>query len=191
METTGRHRPVTELVFLGSGPVAVRALVVVLAAVGAGVAGNLLYRYQADLAARLGAGQGLSGPATFVAHGSGAQTAWVGWVAALFFLIAAIRVRRSPPEPSPGVTSPERLTPAQLRAGLRREYAIVRALLVLVALAAAVDVARAFTLLAATGAHAGTLLATLVEAAGLVAATLTLLLWAWWFGADVRRLGAL
>lgn len=190
MTSEERRRPVTELVFLGSGPVAVRALVVVMAALGAAIAGNLLYRLQAGLAVRLAAGQGLSGPASFVAHGSGAQTAWVGWVAALFFFIAALRVRRSPPEPSPGVTSPERLTPAQLRAGLRREYTIVRALLVLVALAAAVDAARTLTLLAASGGHANTLPATLVEAAGLLAATLMLALWAWWFGDDLRRLGA-
>jgi hypothetical protein len=36
-----------------------------------------------------------------------------------------------------------------------------------------------------------TLVATVVEAAGFLAAALVLALWAWLFGADVRRLGAL
>jgi len=168
-----------------------RAAIVIAAAAGAGVCGDLLYRLQADLASRLASGQGLSGPASFIAHGSGVQTAWVGWAAAVFFLIAALRIRRGPPEPSPGAARPEQLTPTQLRAGLRREYTTVRVLLVIVALVAAVDAARLFALLAATGGRATTLLATLAESAGLIAATAALALWGWWFGADLRRLGAL
>jgi hypothetical protein len=72
---------------------------------------------------------------------------------------------------------------------------VVRALLVAVCLVAAVDVARAVSYLEGElGGHSvstSTLVATVVEAAGFLAAALVLALWAWLFGADVRRLGAL
>ncbi|HEY4869310.1 MAG TPA: hypothetical protein VII79_04825, partial [Candidatus Dormibacteraeota bacterium] len=56
MTSEDRRRPVTELVFLDRGPIAVRAVVVVAAAIAAGVAGDLLYRLQARLASQLAAG---------------------------------------------------------------------------------------------------------------------------------------
>jgi len=190
----GRRRA-AELIFLDRGPLLLRALVIALVAVGCGLAGYVLFRLHLQLAARLATGAALNPLQTLIANGSSVRTLWPGWLAAVFFLIAVIRLRRGPMEPAPGVRSPERLTPGQLRSGLRREYAVVRTLLVLVGLVAAVEVARAASYLeGALGAHpvgGSTLIATFVEAAGFVAAALVLALWAWLFGADVRRLGAL
>jgi hypothetical protein len=185
-----RRRPVTELVFLDRGPIAVRAAVVVVAAIAAGVAGDLLYRLQARLASQLAAGGALNPLQSLIAHGSSARTAWIGWVAALFFAIAAARVRFGPSEPAPGRAPLEQLTPAQLRSGLRREYAAVRVLLAILVLVTAVDAARSAALLTSTSARASTLIATVIEVGGLAAATLALAVWAWWFGRDLRRLGA-
>jgi hypothetical protein len=186
-----RRRPVTELVFLDRGPIAVRAAVVVVAAIATGVAGDLLYRLQARLASQLAAGGALNPLQSLIAHGSSARTAWIGWVAALFFAIAAARVRFGPSEPAPGRAPLEQLTPAQLRSGLRREYAAVRVLLVILVLVTAVDAARSAALLTSTSARASTLIATVIEVGGLAAATLALAVWAWWFSRDLRRLGAL
>lgn len=190
----GRRRA-TELIFLDRGPVVLRALAVAVAAAGCGLAGYLLFRLHLQLAARLAAGSALNPLQTLIATGSSVRTLWPGWLAAVFFLVAVVRLRRGPVEPSPGVRSPERLTPGQLRSGLRREYAVVRILLVVVCLVAAVEAARAVSHLeGALDAHpisTGMLVSTMVEAAGFIAAALVLAIWAWLFGADVRRLGAL
>jgi hypothetical protein len=186
-----RRRPVTELVFLDRGPVIVRAAAVAAVAIAAGVAGDLLYRLQARLASQLAGGGPLNPLQSLIAHGSSARTAWIGWVAALFFAIAAARVRFGPSEPAPGRAPLEQLTPAQLRSGLRREYVAVRVLLVILVLVTAVDAARAAALFTSTSPHGSTLVATVIEVAGLAAATLALAVWAWWFSRDLRRLGAL
>jgi hypothetical protein len=186
-----RRRPFTELVFLDRGPIAVRAGAVVVAAIAAGVAGDVLYRLQARLASQLAEGGALNPLQSLLAHGSSARTAWIGWVAALFFAIAAARVRFGPSEPAPGRAPLEKLTLAQLRSGLRREYIAVRVLLVVVVLVTAVDAARAAALLTSTSARTSTAVATVVEVAGLAAATFALAVWAWWFSRDLRRLGAL
>jgi hypothetical protein len=193
-EIDGRRRA-TELIFLERGPVLLRALAIIVAAAGCGLAGYVLFRLHLQLAARLAAGAALNPLQTLIANGSSVRTLWPGWLAAVFFLIAVFRLHRGPMEPAPGVRSPERLTPGQLRSGLRREYAVVRALLVVVCLVAAVDVARAVSNL--EGALSGhpistsAFIATVAEAAGFVAAALVLAVWAWLFGGDVRRLGAL
>jgi hypothetical protein len=186
-----RRRPITELVFLDRGPLLVRGLLIVISAAAVGFAGNMLYRAEASLAASLAHGEQLNALQSLLAHGSSLRTAWIGWLAALFFAIAAMRVRRSPPEPTLGRTPPEHLTASQLRTGLRREYAVVRVLLVLLVLFTAVDAARMLTLAAATSGHGASLMSAVIEVVGLGAACFALALWAWWFGDLVVRLGAL
>jgi hypothetical protein len=87
------------------------------------------------------------------------------------------------------------LTAGQLRAGLVREYTVVRAGLVVVCVVSLVDVARAARYLVA-GASGdalarASLVATLVEAAGLVVAAIVLGLWAGTFRQQLDRMGAL
>jgi hypothetical protein len=133
--------------------------------------------------------------ATLLAQGSSGATAWEGWAAALFFLLALLRLRRGAPEPPAGRTPVEELTAGQLRAGLVREYTVVRAGLVVVCVVSLVDVARAARYLVA-GASGdalarASLVATLVEAAGLVVAAIVLGLWAGTFRQQLDRMGAL
>jgi len=189
------HRAATELLFLHRGSLFLRAAIVGAFATGCGIAGLVLLRVHMRLAARLASGVSLSPIETLVAAGSSWRTAWPGWLAAIFFLIALIRLRRGPLEPPPGRRRPELLTPAQLRRGLRAEYLVVRLTLVALTAVAAVDVARAtaHVVAALRGDHtiAASIPATIVEAAGFVVASLVLAAWAWTFGADVRRLGAM
>jgi hypothetical protein len=132
---------------------------------------------------------------TLIATGSSLRTVWPGWVAAVCFAAAVLRLRRGATEPPPGLAAPEQRTPGQLRAGLRREYLVVRCALVLVSLLAAVDVARAtasvFAAQSGDALVAASLPATAVEALGYALAAIVLAVWASAFGADVRRLGAL
>jgi len=190
-----RDAHLTELVFLDRGPVALRCVVVAIAAAVCGVAGTLFVRVHQTLAAQLAARVALNPLQTLLATGSSARTAWPGWVAALCFGAAVLRLRHGAPEPPAGRVSPDRLSLTQLRAGLRHEYAVVRGALVVVVLCAAVDVARtAASIIAAQSGDrvVGTSVAwTAIEAAGYVVAALVLALWASAFGAEVRRLGAL
>ena len=190
-----RDAHLTELVFLDRGPIALRSGVVVIAAVACGVAGTLLVRLHQTLAAQLAAHMALNPLQTLIATGSSLRTLWPGWVAAVCFAAALLRLRRGATEPPPGRTAVEDQTLSQLRAGLRREYRIVRLVLVVVGLLAAVDVARAVASIIAVQAGDGqisrTMPATLVEALGYVVAAVVLAAWARAFGAEVRRLGAL
>jgi hypothetical protein len=190
-----RDAHLTELVFLDRGPIALRSGVVVIAAVACGVAGTLLVRLHQTLAAQLAAHMALNPLQTLIATGSSLRTLWPGWVAAVCFAAALLRLRRGATEPPPGRTAVEDQTLSQLRAGLRREYRIVRLVLVVVGLLAAVDVARAVAGIIAVQAGDGqisrTMPATLVEALGYVVAAVVLAAWARAFGAEVRRLGAL
>ena len=190
-----RDAHLTELVFLDRGPIALRSGVVVIAAVACGVAGTLLVRLHQTLAAQLAAHMALNPLQTLIATGSSLRTLWPGWVAAVCFAAALLRLRRGATEPPPGRTAVEDQTLSQLRAGLRREYRIVRSVLVVVGLLAAVDVARAVASIIAVQAGDGqistTMPATLVEALGYVVAAVVLAAWARAFGAEVRRLGAL
>ncbi|MHB8718346.1 MAG: hypothetical protein ACYDAC_05580 [Candidatus Dormibacteria bacterium] len=133
--------------------------------------------------------------ARLAAAGATWATAWPGWVAAGFFGVAALRVRRGAPEPPAGRTPLESMSLAQMRRGLLREYTGVRIALVVLGLVALLDTARAARyVVAATGGDGlarATLAALLVEALGLVAAAATLGLWAAWFRAQLHRLGAL
>jgi hypothetical protein len=147
------------------------------------------------LAAQVAAHVSLNPLQTLIATGSTARTAWPGWVAALCFGAAVLRLRRGTPEPPAGRGSPDRLSLSQLRAGLRHEYTVVRGALVVVVLGAAVDVARtAASLIAAQSgdrAVGASLAWTAIEAAGYAVSALVLALWASTFGTEVRRLGAL
>jgi hypothetical protein len=190
-----RDAQLTELVFLDRGPIALRGLVVAVVAVACGVAGTLLVRLHQTLAGQLAAHVSLNPLQTVIATGSTVRTLWPGWVAALCFAAAVVRLRHGATEPPAGRTSVEQQTLGQLRAGLRREYRVVRCALVVVCLVAAVDTAR--TIASVIAAQSGdrqvatTMPATVVEALGYVAAALVLGVWALAFGAEVRRLGAL
>jgi len=190
-----RDAQLTELVFLDRGPIALRFLAVAAVAAVCGVAGTLLVRLHQTLAGQLAVHVSLNPLQTVIATGSTLRTLWPGWVAALCFAAAVLRLRHGATEPPPGRTSVEHQTLGQLRAGLRREYRIVRCALVVVCVLAAIDVAR--TVASVMAAQSGdrqvttTMPATVVEALGYVAAALMLAVWARAFGSEVRRLGAL
>jgi hypothetical protein len=190
-----RDAHLTELVFLDRGPIALRCIAVVIAAAACGVAGTLLVRLHQSLAGELAAHDALNPLQTLIATGSTTRTLWPGWVAALCFGAAVLRLRHGATEPPPGRTAVEHQTLAQLRSGLRREYRVVRTALVVVVLCAAVDVARTIASLIAAQAGdkgiASTMPATVAEALGYVVAALVLAAWAGSFGTEVRRLGAL
>ena len=190
-----RDAHLTELVFLDRGPIALRSVAVLIAAAACGVAGTLLVRLHQTLAAQLAAHMALNPLQTLIATGSSVRTLWPGWVAAVCFAAAVLRLRHGTTEPPPGRTAVEHQTLSQLRGGLRREYRTARGALVAVCLLAAVDVAR--TLASVIAAQSGdtrilaTMPATVAEALGYVAAAAVLAAWALGFGAEVRRLGAL
>jgi len=195
VQDVGKRRTPSELLFLSGVPAVVRVWLAVVVTAGCGVAGYVLLRVQQRLAADVAAGAHLNPFTTLLATGSSWRTLWPGWLAAVFFVISVVRLRRGPLEPAPGRRRPEALTPTQLRRGLRAEYRAVRIVLVLLTVAAAVDTARAVAHVVAAlrGDHsiAMSLAVTLAEAGGLVVAALVLALWAWTFGGDVRRLGAM
>ena len=190
-----RDAQLTELVFLDRGPIALRFLAVAAVAAACGVAGTLLVRLHQTLAGELAGHASLNPLQTVIATGSTLRTLWPGWVAAICFAAAVLRLRHGATEPPPGRTSVEHQTLGQLRAGLRREYRIVRCALVVVCILAAVDVAR--TVASVMAVQSGdrqvstTMPATVVEALGYVVAALMLAAWARAFGSEVRRLGAL
>jgi hypothetical protein len=190
-----RDAHLTELVFLDRGPIALRSVAVAVAAAACGVAGTLLVRLHQTLAAQLAAHMALNPLQTLIATGSNPRTLWPGWVAALCFGTAVLRLRRGATEPPPGRTAVEHQTLSQLRGGLRREYRIVRMVLIIVCLFAAVDVARTVaTLIASQSGDTAISMSmppTVVESLGYVAAAVVLAAWARAFGAEVRRLGAL
>lgn len=131
----------------------------------------------------------------FLAQGSTVATAWTGWAAACFFAVALLRMRRGAPEPPVGRAPVESLTVTQMRAGLVREYTIVRIALCVVSAVALTDSARAsrYLVAAATGDRLArmSLAATVIEAAGLVIATAVLALWSGTFRRQLVRFGAL
>ncbi len=190
-----RDAQLTELVFLDRGPIALRFFAVAAVAAACGVAGTLLVRLHQTLAGQLAAHVSLNPLQTVIATGSTLRTLWPGWVAAVCFAAAVLRLRHGATEPPPGRTSVEHQTLGQLRAGLRREYRIVRCALAVVCILAAIDVAR--TVASVMAVQSGdsqvstTMPATVVEALGYVAAALMLAVWARAFGSEVRRLGAL
>ena len=194
MADDGRSSPdrrrIADLFLLGRWPrVAGVLLALLLLAIGA-VVSEVALRVQHHFAL-VGGGR----LAHFLAQGGSVATVWTGWAAALFFAIAVLRLRHGAPEPPAGRTPLESMTLPQMRAGLHREYTVVRAALDVVSLVALLDVARAvrYAAAAASGdalAGAGVALIA-VEAAGLVAAAAVLCAWAVIFRAQLGRLGAL
>jgi hypothetical protein len=164
------------------------SIVVVAACVVLGVASLSI---QHHYAAQAGGGRLVA----LLAHGSSRATAWEGWAAALFFLVALLRLRRGATEPPAGRTPVEELSAGELRAGLVREYTVVRVGLVILCLVSIIDASRAARYVVAAAAGdtlaRSSLSATLVEATGLVAAAAVLALWAGSFRVQLERVGAL
>ncbi len=189
--SVGRVQVATDLLLLRRLPAPLRVGLVILAGAGSLALGVWLLTVQHHFAAEGGGGR----VAILLGRGSSIATAWEGWVAAAFFLVALIRLRRGAPEPPAGRTPVEELTAGQLRAGLVREYTIVRVGLVVLCVVSLVDASRAarYLVAALTGDHLAraSLAATLVEACGLVAATVVLGLWAGTFRKQLERIGAL
>jgi hypothetical protein len=182
---------IAELLLLSRLPFIARAIVALAAVAACVAAGVAALGIQHHFAAQRSGGR----VAALLAGGSSAATAWAGWAAAIFFAAAVWRLRAGATEPPAGRTPIEQLTLAELRAGLVREYTVVRAGLVILCAAATVDAARAarYVVAAVTGDALArtTLAATLVEAVGLMTAAVVLALWAGSFRAQLERVGAL
>jgi hypothetical protein len=179
----GRLHPVQRVVLLW---------LVTTGAVGIGVAALAGQRH---FAAELSSGADLNVVATLLGDGSSPRTAWPGWLAAVFFALALLRLLRGRPEPPAGRPPGGRWTAADIRSALRREYAAVRTAIIILAVVALVDGARAavYGVAAATGdaVAQGSVLPTAVEALGLVAAAVMLTLWGLAFARLLERWGAL
>jgi hypothetical protein len=179
----GRLHPVQRVVVLG---------LVCSAAVGIGVAALAGQRH---FSAELNSGADLNVVATLLGDGSSPRTAWPGWLATVFFGLALLRLWRGRPEPPAGRPPGGQWTAADIRSALRREYGAVRTAIVVLALVALIDCARAAVYIVAAltgdGVARGSVLATLVEALGLVAAAVTLTLWGLIFARLLERWGAL
>jgi hypothetical protein len=188
--SVGRVQVAAELLFIHRLPPALRVVVPLLLAAACVVLGVESLTIQHHFAAQPGGGR----VATLLAQGSSATTAWVGWTAALFFLAALLRLRRGAPEPPVGRTPLEDLTAGQMRAGLLREYTTVRIGLSILSAVALTDVARAARyLVAAVSGDAvarSSVIATLIEAAGLAVAAAVLAMWAGSFRQQLERVGA-
>ncbi len=187
----GRARAAAELLFLRRLPPVIGLIVLLVVCAGCVVLGVQSLAIQHHYA-----NQGDGGRlASLLAHGSSAATAWEGWAAALFFLVALMWLRRVPPEPPAGRRPIEELTAGQLRAGLLREYTVVRIGLVILCAVSVLDAARAarYVVASASGdsVASASLAATLIEACGLVVATVILALWAGSFRQQLDRMGAL
>jgi len=135
-----------------------------------------------------------TGIANLLASGSSAATAWPGWVAAIFFLISLRRLSGGEPEPPVGRTPVAQRSVSELRAGLRLEYRNVRIALVVVAFLSIVDLARTVGIVwlgikGTSWAHP-VVFFTILEAAGWIAATLMLTIWARSFHEQLSQWGA-
>jgi hypothetical protein len=189
--SVGRVQVAAELLFIRRLPFALRAVVPLILAAACVVLGVEALAIQHRYAALTGGGR----LASLLAQGSTAATAWEGWAAALFFLVALLRLRREAPEPPAGRTPLEDLTAGQMRAGLVREYTVVRVGLCILGAVALTDSARAarYLVAAASGDTVArtSLVPTVVEAAGLVVAAAVLAMWAGSFRRQLERVGAL
>lgn len=171
-------------------PRAQLAFVIVLSLLACGWGVGMLV-LQHRLVERQQRGEVLGALPSFFADGSSWSTAWVGWAAAFFFLLSLLRLLRGSPEPPAGRAQ----SVHDMRLLLRREYRAVRVALALVDLLAMLDVGRAIAYLSAalTGDHLarGDLVVVGVEAAGFVAAAVTLTLWMLRFRTQLEAWGAL
>jgi hypothetical protein len=191
MADDSRHRSVVcDLLFLSDVSTSTAAAIVVLA-LAICCAGAL------GLIAAEGHYVGVSnatGLAHLLASGSSAATSWPGWVAAVFFLISLKRLRGGEPEPPAGRTPVAQRSVSDIRAGLRSEYQNVRIALVVVAFLAVIDLARAAGIawlgIRGTAWTHSVVFFTILEAAGWVAATLTLTVWARGFHQQLSQWGA-
>ena len=185
-----RWRTVAHLLLLSRLPVRVGLAVVVVVATFCVVAGVLTLNVQRHFVSAADGGR-LS---TLLAQGSTGLTAWEGWAAAAFFLVAVLRLRSGAPEPPASRHALETLSISDIRAGLVREYTWVRVGLVLLYAVGLGDGARALRYgVAAAGGDAvasASLAATVIEAAGLIAAAASLTVWALTFRQQLLRLGA-
>lgn len=167
-------------------------LLAVAVAVGWGFAALAIHEHELDLRE---AGSVLSPMGSLFADASSPLTAWPGWAIAAILGLSAARLRRGALEPPAGRTNPRELTAAELRAGLRREYAGARWALVGLGVLTLADLARlavsgVSALVSVAGAGAG-LVWMGVEAGGLVAATIALIAWLLSFRGQLERIGAL
>ena len=189
--SVGRPGAIAELLFLRGRGLALRVAVAAVVGVGCCVLGASSLAIQSHFAAQPPSGR----LATFLANGSTAATAWTGWAAASLFGVALLRLRRGVPEPPAGRGSVESLSVTQMRAGLVREYTAVRVGLCVLTAVALTDAARAarYVVAAAAGDSVArmSVVATVIEAAGLVAAMVVLVLWATVFRGQLVRVGAL
>jgi hypothetical protein len=189
--SVGRVRVATDVLLLRRLPPPLRIAVVLVVGAACVALGAWSLSVQHHFAAAGGGGR----LATLLAHGSSLATAWEGWAAAVFFAVALVRLRRGAPEPPAGRTPVEELTLGQLRAGLVREYTIVRVGLVILCIVALIDASRAARYVAAALSDdrlaRSSLAATLAEAGGLVVATVVLGLWAGTFRDQLEHMGAL
>jgi hypothetical protein len=189
--SVGRARVAAELLFLHRLSPLLRVVAASLLTFACALAGVLSLNLQQSFAGQSGGGR----LATLLAHGSSAATAWEGWAAAVFFLVALLRLRRGAPEPPAGRTPVEELTAGQMRAGLVREYTIVRVALVVLSAVSVAEAARAARYIVAAaagdGVARGSVTATVIEALGLMVATVVLSLWAASFREQLDRFGAL
>ena len=184
---------VSSLVFLDRLLLPQRLAAALIAVITASIAALFIDNAHLHFASEAAAGTTLNPIAKILADGSSLATAWPGWVAAAFFILAVYRLRRDPAEPPAG-RSNETRSVADLRAGLRSEYTTVRIALVVVLSLTLIEICR--TVLAIATARregtAGTVLAaTGIETLGLVAAVATLGVWAWLFRGELERWGAL
>jgi hypothetical protein len=165
-----------------------------LAAVAAGVGVGTLAG-QRHFSAELDAGADLNVVATVLGDGSSARTAWPGWVAAVFFGLALLRLWRGSPEPPAGRPPGGRWTAADIRSALRREYTAVRTAIIALGVIALLDGGRAivYGIAAVSGdpLARSSVVPTVVEAAGLIVAAVTLTLWGLVFSRLLDRWGAL
>jgi len=171
--------------------VAASTILLVAASLTWGIAALRLHEHYATLRAQ---GQALGAVGGLFADFSTPVTALTGWLATACFGLAAWQVRRGNPEPPAG-RDRAATTVAELRAGLRREFRVSRALLLIVLIVAALDCGRlgvALVSLASGNPRAGTALGLLIgECVGLLAATTMLGFWAAGFREQLLRVGAL
>lgn len=163
----------------------------VSAATGVGVLSFLAQRHWQ---ARAASGADLGPVTQALADGATPRTAWVGWVAAAFFVVSAIRILRGPLEPPVAIRGGDRGVGGMRRA-LRREWNWVRRALAVVVLVTLADLGRLGVAVGATAegftTARGNLAPLLVETAGLGAASLALSLWCAAFRRRLRDVGAL
>lgn len=196
--TVHTHRQGGRFTVTGRPPLALRLAAAASATGAALLWGVAMIRVQQHFSALRDSGDALSGFATLLADGTAPITVISGWSAALFFALAVLRLRRDVPEPPVTRGQPEQQSAAVLREGLRREYRAVCAGLFMVCVVALLDTGRLAVIAAASVAGVATgdgrplpVLPLFAEAAGLLAASLFLGLWAAAFRRQLEQFGAL